>query len=98
MSRQTGMYVLQFRSKSFNTCSDFSHAFYLTADILLGSGLGKHPAPALFPTLNQNLGFITQISAGLEGILPAYSIRENSEYSRETLEQGGVLFKNYLMS
>ena len=82
-----------FRFKSFNTCSDFSNAFYLTVDILLGSGLGKYPSPALFPTLNQTLGFITQISSRLEGIFPAYFIRENSEYSRETLEQGGVLFQ-----
>lgn len=86
-----------FRSKSFNTCSDFSHAFYLAVDISPGSGLGKHPASALFPTLNQTLGFITQISARLEGIFPAFFIRENSEYSRETLEQGGFV-QNYLMS
>ena len=93
MSRQTVIYVLLFRFKSFNTCSDFSDAFYLTVDILLGSGLGKYPSPALFPTLNQTLGFITQISSRLEGIFPAFFIGENSEYSRETLEQGGVLFK-----
>lgn len=86
-----------FRSKSFNTCSNFSHAFYLAVDISPGSGLGKHPASALFPTLNQTLGFITQISARLEGIFPAYFIREKSEYSRETLEQGGFV-QNYLMS
>ena len=85
-----GDLCIAFRTKSSNTCSDFSHAFYL-ADILLGSG--KHPASSLFPTLNQILGFITQISTGLERIFPASFIRENSEYSREFLNKATLCFK-----